>query len=107
MQPIHCAHKGPPERMNATVLFMTQYPFREGEIEQRGEKCRTPVTISAPVSEVTLLSRTFSLSLSRRVYSAMSLSPFTLLLCLLTSGVKHRAGFHIPRWLTASRCLCL
>lgn len=70
MQPIHCAHNGPPEWMNATVLFMTQYPFREGKkIEQRGEKCRTPVTISAPVSEVTLLSRTFSLSLSLGVFT--------------------------------------
>lgn len=39
------------------------------KIEQRGEKCRTPVTISAPVSEVTLLSRTFSLSLSLGVFT--------------------------------------
>lgn len=54
MQPIHRVHNGPPQWMNAAVLFMTQYPFREGKTEQRGEKCRTPVTISAPVSEVVL-----------------------------------------------------
>lgn len=59
MQPIHHVHNGPPAWMNAAVLFMTQYPLREGKTEQRGEKCRTQVTISAPASEVVLLSGPF------------------------------------------------
>lgn len=88
--------------MNATVLFTTQHPFREEGEKKKKKKNKevknassTPVTISAPVGEVTILSGTFSLS-PGVVDSAMSLSPFTLLPCLLTSGVKYRAGFHIP-----------
>lgn len=52
-----------------SVIYDTISFQRGKKIEQRGEKCRTPVTISAPVSEVTLLSRTFSLSLSLGVFT--------------------------------------
>lgn len=101
MKPIHCAHNGLPEWMNATVLFMTQYPFRAGKTEQRGEKCRTQVTISTPVSEVTLLFGAVSLSRGvftlRRVWVLLHSSCVCLLLV--------RAGFHIPVWLADSQLL--
>lgn len=106
MKPIHCAHNGLPEWMNAAVLFMTQYPFRAGKIEQRGKKCRTQVTISAPVSEVTLLFGAFSLSLSLSVYSAKSLSSFALLLCLPTRGVSWIPHSRLTGWQPVAVCVC-
>lgn len=91
--------------MNATVLFTTQHPFREGEGKKKKNKevknaSSSPVTVSAPVSEVALLSGTFSLS-----PGVFALRAFTLLPCLPTSGVKHRAGFHIPLRLARSQPL--
>lgn len=113
MQPIHCTHNGAPEWMNAAVLFMTQYPFTEGKTEQRGEKCRTPVTISAPVSEVVLLSRTFSFLFFHSLSACLLCdeADFFLFLflhsslCLLTSGEKCWVGFRIPLRLADSQSL--
>lgn len=99
MRPIHCTHNGLPVWMNATVLFTTQLPFREQRKKRTKRWKMPPVTDWAPVSEVALL------TLSRCVCSAMSRSPFTLLLCLLTSGVKYRAGFHSPLRLARSQTL--
>ena len=77
----------------------------EAKKEQRGEKC-----LQYPSDHLSTSQRGHPplqdfFTLSRCVYSAMSLSPFALLLCLLTSGVKYQAGFHIPLGLARSQPL--
>lgn len=77
------------------------------EKEQRGEKC-----LQYPSDHLSTSQRGHPplqdfFTLSWCVYSAMSLSPFTLLLCLLTAGVKYWAGFHIPLRLAHSQPLCV
>lgn len=84
-----------------SVIYDTTSFQREGakKREKKNKEVKnascTRVTVSAAVSEVTLLTRTF-FTLSWCVYSAMSWSPFTLLPCLLFSGVKYLSGFNIP-----------
>lgn len=106
MQPIHSTHNGPPVWMNATVLFTTWHPFREGE--KRTKKWKMPSVPQWPSQHQSARSPSspgLFFTLCRCVYFAMSLSPSTLLLCLLTSGVKYQAGFHIPLRLTHSQLL--
>lgn len=107
MQPIHSTHNGPPVWMNATVLFTTQLPFREGKKKNKEVKnaSSTPVCVSAPVSEVTLQD---FFTLSRCVCSAMSLSPsLSPCVCLPLVWSTELDSSFPSDWLTARLCLCL
>lgn len=100
----HSQHTmGPPVNERCSVIYnITSFQRLRGTKRWKNAS-GSPVTVSAPVSEVTLLSET--LTRCRCVCFAVSRSASALLLCLLSSGVKCWAELHIPLRLARSQQL--